>query len=111
MPLKLTYFSGHIIAFSIGLLVGFKIVPTIFVALIYCIIAIVCIKYALDNDHLKMFCTLPYLVYTEVYIRDAIISIPYLFLTYLYIIIFCILLVRQKKWFNIAHSKTFVLLL
>lgn len=111
MPFKLPYLSGHILAFCFGLLVGFKIIPANFVAVLYCVIAVICIKFALDSNILKLFCTLPYLIYTEVYIRDTVISIPYLFLNYLYIVVFCILLVRQRKLLKIAHSKLFILLL
>src|SRR4051812_47973817 len=107
MPFMPSYLLGHILAFCCGLLVGFKILPATLVAIIYCIVSIACLKYALDNNLSKLFNTLPYIVYTEVYIRHAVMSIPYMFVTYLYILIFFLLLIRQKKWSTIAHSKIF----
>ncbi len=111
MPLRHSYLFGHILAFCCGLLVGFRVLPATLVAIIYCMISAVCFKYALDNNIFKLFNTLPYIVYTEIFIRHAVLSIPYTFINYLYILIFLVLLVRQKKWQTITHSKVFVLLI
>jgi hypothetical protein len=111
MPFRPSYLFGHILAFCCGLLVGFKVLPATLVAIIYCTISAVCFKYALDNNIFKLFNTLPYIVYTEVYIRHAALIVPYMFITYLYILIFFFLLIRQKKWSIIVHSKVFILLI
>jgi O-antigen ligase len=106
-----SYLFGHILAFCCGLLVGFKVLPATLVAITYCTVSVACFKYALDNNIPKLINTLPYIVYTEVYIRHAVLSIPYLFMNYLYIIIFFILLVRQRHCCTSSHSKLFFLLI
>jgi hypothetical protein len=111
MPYRPSYLFGHILAFSCGLLVGFKVLPPTLIAIIYYTMSAACFKYALDNNVFKLFNTLPYIVYTEVYIRHAVLSVPYLFMNYLYILIFLLLMVRQKYCCINSHSKLFFLLI
>lgn len=102
--------SKYIIAFLIGTLVGFKALPGPVVGIVYLILAGVCIFHCLRGDVSAFFTLLPYVVYTEVFVRGFVRWVPYLTLQYSYIVCFLILMikgVRLKK----SHSFAFYLLI
>ena len=43
---------------------------------------------ALNNDYPNIFCLLPYMIYSELFIRSYASFVPYLFMPYLYITLF-----------------------
>lgn len=101
--------QGHLIAFTIGFLVGLRISP-MFVGLIYVAISGVCVYLAFQQNVKTLLCTLPYLVYTEMFIRTFVTSVPYLFMQYLFCGVFFILLLTNKSLVR-PHSRTFFLLI
>jgi len=84
MKFKLLF--NYLIAVSVGILVGFRAVPPFVVAPIYIGVALLCLYYFFTKNLEKVFQILPYLIYTEVFIRGSARSFPYLTLQYLMII-------------------------
>ena len=88
---------------------GFRMF-TDFIGLIYFLIALVCIFLAFQNNVKALFSILPYLIYTEMYIRAYVTKIPYLFLPYLFICLFLVLIIRSGTNIRL-HSKVFIFLI
>ena len=106
---KLNTVALYSIAFLIGIIVGFRTF-TDFIGLIYFLIALVCIFLAFQNNVKALFSILPYLIYTEMYIRAYVTKIPYLFLPYLFICLFLVLIIRSGTNIRL-HSKVFIFLI
>jgi len=98
------------LAFIIGLLVGYKIIPAIVVAGVYLLLLSACILYAAQANVEKVFAILPYCIYTEILIRANVTAIPYLMMQYEYCIVFGLLLFtygRHRK----PHTKVFYIMI
>jgi hypothetical protein len=99
---------AYIVAFSIGIIIGFRAFPQ-FVGLLYVMLGIVCIYFAFQINIRVVFSIIPYLIYTEMFIRAFARSVPYLFMQYLLLAIFFILIVNNQSRVKV-HSKAFILL-
>jgi len=106
---KINTIASYSLAFLIGIGVGFRTFPD-FIGLIYFLIALVCIFLAFQNNLKVLFSVLPYLIYTEMYIRAYVPKIPYLFLPYLFISIFLVLIIRSGTNVRL-HSRVFIFLI
>ncbi|MCZ2222888.1 MAG: O-antigen ligase family protein [Chitinophagales bacterium] len=84
MKFKLLY--NYLIAVALGIIVGFKVIPPTTVGIFYISISFLCLYYFLTKNINKVFQILPYLIYTEVFIRGVVRSFPYLTLQYLMIV-------------------------
>src|SRR4051794_30698759 len=96
---------GYVIAFAVGVIVGFRTSPE-FVGVPYVILSMVCLFFAFHNNMKIVLSVLPYLVYTEMYIRTYVKFIPYLFLPYLLIAVFGASFLQNRNNVRI-HSKSF----
>jgi O-antigen ligase len=99
---------GYSIALITGILVGFRISPQ-FIAVPYVLLSIVCLYFAFQNDIRMVLSILPYLIYTEIFIRAYVLIVPYLYLQYLFIVVFGVLILRSGGKVKL-HSRTFVFL-
>jgi len=105
---KINTIASYSLAFLIGIGVGLRTFPD-FIGLIYFFIAVACIFLAFQNNVKALFSVLPYLIYTEMYIRAYVPKIPYLFLPYLFISIFLVLIIRSGTNVRL-HSRVFIFL-
>ena len=80
------------VAFGIGILIGFKVIPAIVVGVLYLAIAGVLVYKAITTDVHGFFTFLPFMVFTEIYIRAFVPWLPYLTMQYMYIICFGLLI-------------------
>lgn len=99
------------LAFVLGLLVGYRIIPSTVVGVIYLILFGIAIILAAQNNLSKLFVVLPILIYNEVFVRAFARSIvPYLTIEYFYVIAFPLLFLNytNKKG---PHNKAFYLLI
>lgn len=101
--------AGFLLSFGVGVLVGLRYAPE-FVAVPYLMVAGLCCYLALKNDAAVMLCVLPYLMYTEMFMRAYVPAIPYLFIPYLYIFLFLVLFLRSSTSV-LMHSRSVVLYL
>jgi O-antigen ligase len=97
---------AYIVAFSIGIIVGFRAFPE-FVGLLYIMLGILCVYFAFRIDLKALFSIMPYLIYTEMFVRVFARVVPYLFMQYFFIAIFILLILNNKTNVNI-HSKGFI---
>jgi O-antigen ligase len=100
--------ANYLIAFTIGLIVGFRAFPE-FVGVMYMMLAVVCIYLAFRMNVSDLFSITPYLIYTEMFVRVFAHAVPYLFMQYFLLAIFFILIVNNKSKVKV-HSNGFVLL-
>lgn len=84
--------------------------PTL--GIFYIMGAAVCVYFAFKNDVKNVFTVLPYLVYTEMFMRTGTGGsyVPYLFMQYLMIALFFIMLLNKKGELRV-HSRCAVLIL
>lgn len=103
---------NYILALSAGILIGLRhlIMPTTFFGIFSLMAAGVCVYYAFRSDIKMIFTILPYLIYTEIFVRAYVPSIPYLFTQYLFIAIFGVLIFKKGGRVKL-HSRTFVFLM
>ncbi len=97
------------IAFGIGILIGFKAIPASVVGMIYLAMAAILLYKAATTDVFGFFTFLPFMVFTEIYIRAFVPWLPYLTMQYLYIICFSLLMItgpKNKK----AHFGGYIML-
>src|ERR1044071_5564670 len=73
-------------------------------------LALVCIYLAFQLNIRALFSIVPYLIYTEMFVRVFAHAVPYLFMQYFFIAIFIILILNNKANVKV-HSKGFILLL
>lgn len=102
--------TQFILAFSLGCLVGFKIIPVPVVAVLYLCIAAFCIFKCVMGDLNGFFAVLPYLVYNEIYMRAFARWVPYLTVPYVLIICFSILFFTHGR-LKRPHSNAMALLI
>jgi O-antigen ligase len=100
--------SFYLLAFAIGLTIGFRTFPE-FVGFLYVLLAGMCIFLAFQSNMNLLFSVIPYLIYTEMFIRVFAHSVPYLFMQYFLLIIFTILIFRNQSKVKI-HSRAFIFL-
>ena len=97
------------IAFGIGILIGFKVIPGNVVGIIYLAMAALLVYKAATTDTYGFFTYLPFMVFTEIFARAFLLWLPYLTMQYLYIICFALLLItgpKNKK----AHFGGYILM-
>lgn len=82
------------LAFIIGMLVGYRSIPQFF-GIIYVALGFACIYFATQNEVNNVFKILPYLIYSEMFMRAYVSFVPYLFMPYLYIAVFGILILQN----------------
>lgn len=75
----------YIIAVILGIIVGTRLIAPVTVGFIYMGVTFLCFYFFLTNNINKVFKLLPYLIYTEVFIRGSARSFPYLNIQYLMI--------------------------
>jgi len=93
----------YLIAGAIGFLIGLRLLgPAL--GLVYMGGGAACIYFAFKNDHYRLFTVMPYMVYTEIFIRAELVVIPYLFMPYLMVAVFAIMLLNQKGQLKM-HSR------
>jgi O-antigen ligase len=100
----------YLIAISIGLLIGFNVIPVNLVAVIYLGLAALCLFHASRNNIAGFLSTVPYMIYPELIIRGKVLFVPYLFIQYLLIAIFSIMILTGSTKVKI-HSRAFILLI
>jgi O-antigen ligase len=100
---------AYIAAFSIGIIIGFRAFPD-FVGLLYVMLGILCMYLAFRIDTRALFSVMPYLIYTEMFVRVFAHTVPYLFMQYFFIAIFILLILSNKTNVKI-HSKGFIFFL
>lgn len=98
------------VAFLSGLAIGFGAFPVSLAAVLYTAMGAVCLFFAFQNDVRKVFSVLPYLVYSEIFIRGKASFIPYLFIQYLMIGVFVFLIIKEGTKVKI-NSRAFVFIL
>src|SRR5690348_15541631 len=99
---------GYCLATAVGVLVGLRISPSFF-AVPYMMLGVLCIYFTFQNEVNKMLCLLPYLIYSEIFMRAYVLEVPYLFLQYLFIIIFTLLILRRAGKVKV-YSRVFIFL-
>ena len=96
-------------AFAVGTVIGFKLIPAQLVGLAYLGTAGLLLIYAATTNVYGFFTLLPFMIYTEIFVRAYVHQLPYLTLPYLYIGCFALLLItglKNKK----AHFGGYILL-
>jgi len=92
-----------------GLFLGYRNSPQ-FTAVPYLIVSVTCVYFALRNNSKIVLTLLPYIIYTEIFMRAYVPSIPYLFAQYFIIAVFGLLLLRRTGKVKM-YSRCFVFLL
>ncbi|MBS1731239.1 MAG: O-antigen ligase family protein [Bacteroidetes bacterium] len=100
---------GYVAAFLAGMIVGYRSIPELF-GLIYVGLGVACIYLATRQDLTRLFKILPFLIYSEMFMRAYVSFIPYLFMPYLYIAIFGIMILSNGVKLKL-HSNYVVFLL
>jgi O-antigen ligase len=96
----------YAIAMLIGIVVGFKVIPPLFAAIIFLGAIVLCCIYMLQGNIEKTFLLLPYIVYSEIFVRGHVRAfIPYLSVQYMFIIGFTLLIVKTKLKRSDFHFK------
>jgi len=97
--------NEYIIVGVIGFLVGLRLLgPAL--GLLYVGAGGACVYFAFKNDHYRLFTVLPYVVFTEIFIRNGagVTYVPYLFMEYLLIAVFLIMLLNKGGELKL-HSR------
>ena len=97
-------------AFATGIFMGFRFIPNAVVSFLYLGGILLCAWLGIQKKMMQFFTLLPFICYTEPYMRGYIPSIPYLSIQYMYIVVFMILILRGIKN-NKPHSYAFALLI
>jgi len=100
--------TSYLIAFAIGIIIGFRAFPE-FVGFLYVVLAVVCIYLAFQSNTGLLFSIIPYLIYTEMFIRVFAHTVPYLFMQYFLLAVFTILIFRNQSRVKM-HSRGFIFL-
>ena len=98
------------IAFTLGLAMGFRLIPSSVVAFFYMGGIFLCGWYGIQKKMMQFFTYLPFVCYTEPYVRGFIKAVPYLSIEYMYIFVFLVLIFRDLKK-NKPHSYAFVFMI
>jgi hypothetical protein len=100
---------NYLIALAVGMAVGFRIIPSVAAGVFYLLGIAYCYLLAMQGKEDKFFTILPYLIYTEIFVRGFARWAPYLSMQYLYVGGFLLLLLNRKQERQ-QHSKAFVAL-
>ena len=100
----------YAIAFFIGFTMGFRVIPNAVVSILYLGGIVLCGWYGVQKKMMQFFTYLPFVCYTEPYIRGFIKSVPYLSIEYMYIFVFLVLIFRGLKK-NKPHTYAFVFMI
>lgn len=96
--------------FIVGTMVGYRSALD-FVGLAYLMLAGWCVFLAFSNNFNDLFALIPYLIYTELFVRAYVPFVPYLFMPYLYITLAFILLTQNSsEWKMFSRSFIFIVL-
>jgi O-antigen ligase len=109
--MKPIYLKEYLIAGLTGFFIGLRLLgPTL--GVFYLLAAGACTFFAFRNNVKVVFTILPYLVYTEMFMRTGTGGsyVPYLFIEYLMIALFIIMLFNKKGELKI-HSRSAILIL
>ncbi len=101
--------TGYIISFGIGIAIGLRTVPQ-YIAAPYILLSIICIFFAFQNNIASVLSILPYLIYSEMFMRAYVKSVPYLYLQYLIIGIFMIMFLKKGVKLRM-HSRCFIFMI
>lgn len=102
-------FLHHILALLAGVVIGLDILPEELVMLLVFGTAMYVLLQGFIGKKENAFAALPYLCYIEIYCRDRIMEIPYLFLPYFFILFFVMMLIKQWPVLKF-HSRSFAFL-
>ncbi len=85
------------LAFIVGIIVGYKIVPPNVVGFMYVGLGALMVVFAMLNNTYAFFTLLPFMIFNEIFIRAFARSLPYLTTQYVIIISFSLLLIIGRK--------------
>ncbi|HEX8278374.1 MAG TPA: hypothetical protein VF540_06745, partial [Segetibacter sp.] len=102
--------TKYIFAFVIGCMVGMKAIPIPVVGVAYIGLAAVCIFQCIRGNVEGFFSIVPYIIYSEVFVRAFARWVPYLGIAYVLIICFSILFFKVRRLPK-PHTHAFVFLL
>jgi O-antigen ligase len=103
------YLPHFVVAFALGLLAGYKIIPANVVAIIYLCIVVYAVLRVIQGNVSAFFSIIPYAIFGEIFMRAFAKWVPYLTLQYTFILCFLILIIRTGM--RHCHFKGFVFLL
>lgn len=98
----------YAVLFAVGIIVGFREIIAV-VGFSYLLLAGWLIYLALNNDYPNLFCLLPYMIYSELFIRSYASFVPYLFMPYLYITLFFLLIIQNSTSWKL-YTRSFILI-
>lgn len=101
-------FRNYILALGIGIFIGFKILPVFVMIILYLVLAGIVFNYALKGDIENFFSYLPYIIFSEIFIRGHVRLLPYLSAQYLIIISFLLFLIRGRFNVKDLHFRPIV---
>lgn len=99
----------YLIAFGLGIVVGFKVIPLPILAGAYLLLIGICLIKGVQKSLLGFFTFLPYAMYAEIIIRARATWVPYLTVQYLLIATFAYFIVTGVKG-NKNHFFGFIFL-
>jgi O-antigen ligase len=100
----------YLLAFGIGILVGYSVIPSFLFGAAFIVFLFVCLLYGVQDKMNKFLTYLPFLIYSEVFIRAYLREIPYLSMSYLFITVFLVQIINYNKNKK-AHSKAYLFLI
>lgn len=101
----------YIIAIITGLIVGTGKVPDFIMGVLYMAFSVICVYFAFLGNVSKLFKLIPYLIYTEIYIRGNVHFILNLYAQYVLLACFTLLLLKQGTQITLrSRSFTFIAL-
>jgi len=100
----------YLFVFAFGILMGFRVIPNFLVGTVYISGIVICAWVGTQNKLDKLFTYLPFICYTEPYMRGFIRAIPYLSIEYLYLFVFGVLILRNLRTAK-PHSHGFILMI
>lgn len=99
----------HLLALLSGVVIGLDLLPSSLIMLLVFGTAMLVLIHGFIGKTETAFALLPYLCYIEVYSRDKIMEIPYLFLPYFFILYFVMMLIKQWPVLRF-HNRSFFFL-
>ncbi|HMZ45218.1 MAG TPA: O-antigen ligase family protein [Chitinophagaceae bacterium] len=100
-----------LLALGIGVIIGAKLINVQLFGFAYFGAVLLLAYFAVFNKIEQLFTVLPFVIYSEIFVRDRLDSlVPYLTIQYLYIFIFSFMLIRFSGG-NKPHNKAFYFLL
>lgn len=102
--------SKYVIAILIGIIIGYRLLPPLFIAIIFLSLIATCGVYALQGKVEKVLITIPFVIYAEIFVRSYVRGgiLPYLSVQYTLMIVFAILLFNSKNKKTTFHLPVIV---